>query len=568
MMSRVFHQPYEPFAYAVSEDRARIVLQVQPGVTKDISIHFGDRYEHGGFNFSTTMNFSGFDGTYDYYVADLSIPSRRLKYVFEVEFEVTTLWYGESGLSASAEAAGVFQLAYLAVGDLFTVPEWVGQSVGYQVFPDRFAKGTTSPTRRGLARWNSKPTPSGVFGGDLQGILEHLDYLDDLGVNLLYVTPIFASHSNHKYDTTDYYSIDAQFGTKEDLSKLVKEAHRRGIKVMLDAVFNHSGSQFKPFQDVIDKGMGSKYYDWFFVHGEYVDMQTVNYETFATQIASMPKLNVANPAVEEYLLSVASYWIEECDIDGWRLDVANEVDHVFWRKFRDRVKKAKENALIIGEVWHNSLPWLKGDQFDGVMNYVFRERMLQFFVRQNTSAQTFAESLVKLLHQYPAAATRSMFNLLGSHDTERVLTLAQDMELVKRMFTVQFTYPGIPMVYYGDEVGMFGGADPDCRRGMVWEETKQNQELKRTVQALAALRRQRPAFGSNNFEVVAVTEFALEYRRWSEEAGDVVHVAINNGVEDFSLSCQGTILFTTGPGRVHTQSLVGLSALIWSPDVS
>jgi len=563
-MTRVFHQPYEPFAYAVAKDQARIVLLVQPYVTRDVLIHFGDRYETE-LSLQKTMNYTGFDGMYDYYAVDLPIPSRRLKYVFEVKFEAVTVWYGEQGMSVSADAAGVFQLAYLPVRDLFTVPEWVRQAVAYQVFPDRFAKGTSSKARRGFARWNSKPAPSSVFGGDLQGIIEHMDHLDDLGVNLLYVTPIFQSQSNHKYDTTDYYSIDEQFGTKEDLSKLVKEAHRRGIKVVLDAVFNHSGFQFKPFQDVLDKGHASKYYDWFFVDGDYVDVQTTNYETFGTQIASMPKLNVANPAVEEYLLSVATYWIEECDIDGWRLDVANEIDHVFWRKFRGRVKEAKADALIIGEVWHNSLPWLRGDQFDGVMNYVFRERMLQFFVRQDTSAQTFAESLVKLLHQYPSAATSSMFNLLGSHDTERVLTLAQDPELVKRMFTVQFTYPGIPMLYYGDEVGMIGGVDPDCRRGMVWEESRQNQELKRTVKALATLRRERAALISTNFEVVVATEFALEYRRWSEEARDIVHVAINNGVSDFPLSCQGEILFSTGPGTLNSQSLAGLSALIWSP---
>src|SRR5699024_5658775 len=209
------------------------------------------------------------------------------------------------------------------------------------------------------------------------GIIKHLDYLVDLGINGIYFTPIFKAHSNHKYDTIDYMEIDPQFGDKSTFKELVKACHEKGIRIMLDAVFNHSGYYFSQFQDVLEKGENSKYKNWFHIKDFPIQTDPVpNFDSFAFT-SHMPKLNTEHPDVKQYLLDVATYWIKEFDIDGWRLDVANEVDHQFWREFRTAVKSVKQDVYILGEIWHDSMPWLQGDQFDAVMNYPFTNSAIE-----------------------------------------------------------------------------------------------------------------------------------------------------------------------------------------------
>ena len=283
--------------------------------------------------------------------------------------------------------------------------------------------------------------------------------MKDLGINALYLTPIFKSTSNHKYNTDDYYQIDPAFGDKKILKKLVEEAHQRGIRIILDAVFNHSGFYFFAFQDVLEKGKDSKYWDWFFIEGYPVKTTPpVNYHTFANDVVDMPKLNTSNPEVQEYLLDVVRYWMEEVDIDGWRLDVANEVDRNFWRKFRETVKGIKKDAYIVGEIWHNSEVWLQGDQFDAIMNYPLAMAILDFLAQRSIGPTEFNNRLVRNWMLYQDRVNYSMLNLINSHDTRRLLNyFSGDKESMKLAVLFQFTYPGAPMIYYGDEVGMKGG---------------------------------------------------------------------------------------------------------------
>ncbi|WP_273365305.1 glycoside hydrolase family 13 protein [Alicyclobacillus herbarius] len=491
------------------------MVKCLPGTVRSVTVESGDRYK-SEFDCETRMTHVGCDGEYDVFVAEVPTTTRRLKYRFRVavgsfgtvrrrqpgRFRAVSFlpnrpglyWFGELGIARDPDAAGVFQLPYVCARDVFNPPSWVYSTVCYQIFPDRFSNGDPSLTPVDADPWDASPTPLNRLGGDLRGIRHRLPYLQKLGINLIYLTPIFKAPSNHKYDTTDYFAIDEQFGTKEELRRLVAEAHEVGIRVVLDAVFNHCGAGFAPFQDVLKNGRTSNYWDWFFIRGDTVDMTAVNYETFANRVANMPKLNIANPEVEAYLLKVAVHWITECDIDGWRLDVANEIDHVFWRKFRSVVKAAKPDALIIGEIWHNSLPWLRGDQFDGVMNYLFRDLTLSGLVDRQLDARRLAGRLTKLLYLYPDAAIQSQFNLLGSHDTERLRTHAHgDREAVLQAFALQFLFPGIPMIYYGDEVGMEGGNDPGCRAGMVWNEEQQDATSLEGIRQLAWLKRQHPA---------------------------------------------------------------------------
>ena len=251
--------------------------------------------------------------------------------------------------------------------------------------------------------------------------------------------------------------IDPQFGDKATFKRLVDVCHQHGIKVMLDAVFNHSGYYFPPFQDVLKNQEHSKYKDWFHIRDfPIITKPRPNYDTFAFT-EQMPKLNTENAEVKEYLLNVARYWIEEFDIDGWRLDVANEVDHSFWREFRKTVKSVKPDAYILGEIWHDSMPWLQGDQFDAVMNYPFTQSALDFFAKGTINADVFAQRISHVLHSYPNNVNEVSFNLLGSHDTPRILTIAnENKDRLKLLFLFQLTFIGSPCIYYGDEIGMTG----------------------------------------------------------------------------------------------------------------
>ncbi|PWI57099.1 glycoside hydrolase family 13 protein [Sulfoacidibacillus thermotolerans] len=563
MKSWIYHVPYEPYAYALTETKVRIILCVAPGKAKSVAVRYGDRYEQD-LNHQVDMEFDGSDGQWDYYLTEVICEKRRLKYTFQIRLKDVVMWYGESAVSDELKEAGVFQIPYLCTRDIFGIPKWVDQSVAYEIFPDRFAKGGMRSHRNSFVPWSSRPTSDSVYGGDLLGIEDKLQYISDLGIDLLYLTPIFKANSNHKYDTTDYFEIDPQFGTKEDFRRLVNKAHALGIRIVLDAVFNHCGSDFYAFQDVREKGLASRFWSWFFVHEDSVDMEKVNYETFANGVATMPKLHVANPEVEEYLLSVARYWISEFDIDGWRLDVANEIDHVFWRKFRHTVKSIKSDALIIGEVWHDSLPWLRGDQFDGVMNYIFREKVVRFFVTHQDNARTFIREMIRLLHKYPEPAIRSMFNLMGSHDTERILTLAKgNIDVIARVLIFQFSFPGIPMIYYGDEVGMEGAGDPECRGGMVWEDHLQKRELKLLVKRLAYLRHSETALQGTRMIFSEDKRGQFEYKRISKDGLSSVYVKFNFTERRQALPHGAQILLAYPKGCVKANDLLPHGVVIW-----
>ena len=213
------------------------------------------------------------------------------------------------------------------------------------------------------------------------GVIDRFGHLVDLGVDVIYFTPIFEAPSNHKYDTVDYYWIDPHFGDEDTVRKLIELAHEHGIKVVFDAVFNHSGYGFFAFQDVLEHGEDSPYAHWFNIDSFPVQTEPPNYETFANQIATMPKLMTCHDDVKEYFLEVGRYWVREFGIDGWRLDVANEIDHHFWREFREAVKSENPDALIVGELWHEASEWVRGDQFDSVMNYSFQYACLDFLPR-------------------------------------------------------------------------------------------------------------------------------------------------------------------------------------------
>jgi cyclomaltodextrinase / maltogenic alpha-amylase / neopullulanase len=417
------------------------------------------------------------------------------------------------------------------------VPDWVRDAVFYQIFPERFADGDPSNNPINAVPWGSKPTFFNHMGGDLQGILDKLDYLLDLGVNAVYLTPIFWATTNHKYNPYDYYTVDPRFGTRNLLVKLLNTAHKHGIKVVLDGVFNHCGRGFFPFVDVQENRQDSAYEGWFYIDKFPVDAYGTHHYAAHADSRRLPKLNVTNPQARRYLLDVARYWIAE-GADGWRLDAAAEVeDHSFWRDLRHVVRHVNPQAYIFGEIWQDSAPWLQGDQFDGTTNYPLRGLILDFFVYRSVCASDFASQLENLFSRYPWSAVEAMYNFLGCHDTARILTLADgDVEKVKLAALFEFACPGVPAVYYGDEIGLKGGNDPDNRRAMPWDEAEWDTELLAFFKSLISIRKRLHPLRWGNWEHLFSLDPANCCVFLRRAADEVVIVAVNNGHESVSLT--------------------------------
>ncbi|MGP4038427.1 glycoside hydrolase family 13 protein [Gracilibacillus sp. D59] len=520
------HRAINQYVYARDKETINIMLETKKDDMESVELIFADPYDFKGDKWqyrTKKMIKSGTTKRIDYWKVSVKPDYRRLRYGFRcTDTHKNEVIVTERGFfkSAPAEIGNYFCFPYLHEADIFQAPDWVKDTVWYQIFPERFANGDSSLNPEGTLKWGSEdPTPTNFFGGDFQGVINHLGYLEELGINGIYFTPIFKAYSNHKYDTIDYFEIDPQFGDKETFQNLVKECHKRGIKVMLDAVFNHSGYYFKPFQDVLEKQEASRYKDWFHLWEFPVKAEGFpNYDAFGF-VASMPKLDTSNPEVKKYLLDVARYWIEEFDIDGWRLDVANEVDHAFWRDFRQVVKKAKPDAYILGEIWHDSMRWLQGDQFDAVMNYPFTNGAVEFFAKNNMVSETFADNITNVLHMYPQNVNEVAFNLLDSHDTARILTEADgNKERIKLLYLFQLSFIGSPCIYYGDEIGMTGGNDPGCRKCMEWDESRQDLALFHFVKQLLQMRKEVRGFGNRaDFSFLKIEESVIAYRKQTED---------------------------------------------------
>jgi cyclomaltodextrinase / maltogenic alpha-amylase / neopullulanase len=393
-----------------------------------------------------------------------------------------------------------------------TYPAWVNKSIFYQIFPERFYNGDPSNDPQSVLPWGGKPGLDTFFGGDLKGILDRLPYLADLGVNALYLTPIFAARSNHKYDANDYLSIDPAFGDLAIFKELVNTAHQGGMHILLDGVFNHCGDGFWAFQDMLKRGKHSKYHQWFLPGGFPVVQNPVNYQTCGGT-HYLPKLNTANPEVRAYLLRVAQYWLEETGIDGWRLDVPWKVPVDFWQEFRLVVKRSNPEAYIVAEAWRDPAPWVNTGTTDGVMNYPLRDFILDYCVYDRMDAEDFYYFTRRLLNQYNNAAACQL-NLLGSHDTARLLTLCSgDKQRMALAVTAAFTLPGTPMIYYGDEIGMAGENDPDCRRCMNWDETTWDEEIHGLYKQLINLRKEHTSLQTGSLDALLIFNGVFAFRR-------------------------------------------------------
>ncbi|MEM6450666.1 MAG: glycoside hydrolase family 13 protein [Cyanobacteria bacterium P01_D01_bin.105] len=439
-------------------------------------------------------------------------------------------------------------------------PDWVKHAVFYQIYPDRFAR-TQSPHRKenlspemqvSFEPWDSPPTQQGYKGGDLWGVIEQLDYIQDLGINAIYFTPIFQSASNHRYHTHDYYTIDPLLGGNEAFADLLAKAHARNIKVVLDGVFNHASRGFFYFNDILENGPNSPWLDWFKIQGwplsAYDGAKEANYKGWWNNRA-LPEFNHDNPQAREYIMRIGEYWIEQ-GIDGWRLDVPFEIKtEGFWAEFRQRIKAINPEAYIVGEVWTDSREWLQGDQFDGVMNYLFTAPAMAFAAKDNIAmplvesvgyfpypaldAAGYAQAIEQLLNLYDWEIQQTQLNLLSSHDVARALSvMGEDRASVKLANLLLLTFPGAPSIYYGDEVGLAGGLDPDCRRSFP-QKADWDTDLLQMHKELIALRHAQPALRTGAYKTLAAEGECYVFSRILGK--DMIVVAINSGEQAVQL---------------------------------
>ncbi len=466
-------------------------------------------------------------------------------------------------------------------------PDWVKRAVFYQIFPDRFARSPRTSHPRGIQfkPWGSPPEAQGFQGGDLLGIVDKLDYLQELGVTALYLNPIFASASNHRYHTYDYFQVDPLLGGNAALRELLDQAHARNMHVVLDGVFNHASRGFWAFHHILECSGESPYLDWFIVQDwplrPYNNPENlpINYEAWWGNPA-LPKFNIKNPGVRDYLLGVAKYWID-FGIDGWRLDVPEEIkDKAFWQDFRKVVKASNSDAYIVGEIWHAAPEWLRGDRFDAVMNYIFSRAALGFFGAGTLrvdykpggfplaplNAQAFGKTVDQMLSLYDWPVTQVQMNLIDSHDTARALwMMGEDQSALRLCALFQMTMPGAPCIYYGDEIGLTGAHDPGCRGAFPWDAAWDTALLDFYRRAVA-LRHRYPALSLGGFETLVADNQLYAFRRdWEDQTAIVV---FNAGRHDAVLDLDKlhadqdgqtfTNVWQTGEYRVQGGKLAGL----------
>lgn len=448
-------------------------------------------------------------------------------------------------------------------------PAWVRHAVFYEIFPDRFARparGARTARRAPLVHdesddsqsgsvvpwdedafepWDAKPNQHAYKGGNLDGATEKLAWLEDLGVNAIYLAPVFVSPTHHRYKPLDHYRVDPLLGGDAAFDRFVAEVHRRGMRVILDGVFSHVGLGFPRFQDVLEYGERSPWRRWFrierFPLNPWDLSHPAGYRSWEDH-RSMPQLDHDEPAVREYLYDVAEHWVGR-GIDGWRFDAPEIVTTPgFWQEMRARLKALRDDLYLVGEIWTEATQWLDGTQWDGVMNYPLTGLLRWFAAHRHLQPQhlhaaarpdglldgpRFANKVEVLIARYPWAIAQTQLNLLNSHDLGRFITVAGgDRRSVELASALLFTLPGAPCILYGDEVGLSGGISPDSRRGFPDPE-RWDLPLLSLHRELIALRRTRSPLAEGEFRTLAARDFGVAFERRIE--AERIVVAVNAG---------------------------------------
>lgn len=541
-LDSVLHIPMSEYCHGLDEKRVVYRLRCARDDLKKVTLAYGDtacRVTPIIFT-PVPMEKVASDALYDYWQVIVESTYNRVYYYFLLDDgETTKLYYGDVFTDQHViDRSQYFKLPFNHRADIADVPDWVHDAVVYNIFPDSFA---TSHEHISL-----KPTQidyhgqvvKGKLGGTLRGVAENVDYLKDLGVNCVYVNPIFAAGEYHKYDLLDYFHVDPCFGGDEAFREMVDTLHANGIRIIIDGVFNHCGWYFFAFDDVVKNQEKSKYCNWFY-HLDFPVERPETPEIYPTYACfayerMMPKLDTANPEVRNYFCEVGRYWVKEFGIDGWRLDVASEVDDGFWRAFRKAVKEENPDALLIGEVWETAKHWLQGDMFDSAMNYDFRKHCNLFFAERTIDAFDFSSRVTDMLMRYKLQITPAQLNLLDSHDVSRFLSLCNgDTQRYKLALVFMMTFIGMPTIFYGDELGIQGVLEEEYRHPMPWNGG--DRDLHGFVKKVIAMRHELAPLRRGSFRMLQANKNSKLLMFERELEGHTVTVYINNDDVTFSL---------------------------------
>ena len=551
-------------SYPLNEDELIVNLKTGYDVER-VFLHHGDPYEAGIMGGGEKWTGKREEIVFKkrlrnqlWWTTTLRPEYKRCKYYFELHTKDEVWYYFEDGfltpeqVQMEGRMLQCFIVPWMNPADVNRTPDWVNETVWYQIFPDRFCNGTPEENTPDIVPWHAGPvTNQERFGGNLKGIEEKLPYLKELGITGIYLNPIMEADSTHKYDTKDYTRIDPQFGTNEDFARLVKKAHEHGIRIMVDAVFNHCGRRFSPWLDVLEKKEKSAYADWFMIQDwdnleKRADTRDARFYSFAFA-DWMPKLNTNNDEVIDYFCGVCEDWIREFDIDGIRYDVGNEVSHRFLKKMRERLRALKPDLYLLGEIWHDASQWLMGDEYDSVMNYPLLSGIHDFFLDKSMDKAEFEYMVNRCYTMYMQQNNNVMFNLLDSHDTERLMNRFHDLDMFYQQLAVLFTMPGSACIYYGTEIAMEGGHDPDCRRPMPWHElsSPENQEKTASMRSLIEMRKREEACRSLYFHFPGEypQERLVEYIKLESE-NRKLEILLNCGEDAVSVKEEGEVLFS------------------------
>lgn len=550
----IMHIPLSKDAFALDESHLVVRLRTARDDMKKCQVYYGDRVcmQEPVIVTECLMDKVATDELFDYFEAHIYSPYSRVCYYFKCTgIDDEEIYVSEYGLTDEMKChrTQYFQYPYIHRDDIIKPPEWTRDIVMYHIFPDSFANGKNQIDCKGMEVELDNELKSRVNnGGTIKGITESLEYISSLNVNCIYLNPIFCAASYHKYDTIDYFEIDPCFGTKDDLKELVRCCHERNIYVILDGVFNHCGDGFFAFRDVLKKQEKSKYKNWFYKLKFPIDTNVPpNYEAFA-YVPEMPKLDTSNREVQKYFCDVGRYWIREAGIDGWRLDVANEINHDFWRAFRKAVKEEKEDIFLIGEIWEDSSVWLMGDQFDSTMNYNFSYICREFFAERKITASEFAQKICRMNLRYPSVVSQMQMNFLDTHDVPRFLHYCgENEEKLKLALFFMMTAVGIPSVFYGDEKKISGETEPQYRSPMSW---KQKDSLEKYFAETIKMRRTHQALQTGTFKIEYTSdeENIVVFERRNDE--ECLYVIINNSDMDVEIHLEKT-------GEIECEAMSG-----------
>lgn len=537
----VLHCNTEEFVYPVARNSLVFRIRTAKKELKSCQIIYWNRED--GIRKMQLMECYARDELFDYFQGNVIFRrvARYQKYIFLLEEINGEKWYYSAyGISSEEPKKGFFEYLYANGNDVVKGPKWAEGIIYYQIFPERFCNGDHSNDPPECEMWGCRPTRENYMGGDLAGICEKIDYLKELGVECLYLNPVFTGEFNHKYATTDYFKIDPIFGTNDEFKELVRKCHQNGIRIVLDGVFNHTGVKCRFFQDVLEKQEDSVYKNWFLIEKYPVEVSENSYECVGAY-PFMPKLNTANPEVRDFILKVMDYWIDEYDIDGWRLDVADEVDSSIWEMARLVLKERHPDCILIGETWGYGGRLLRGSQLDSVMNYMFRDAIWEYFGKRSISEEIFDGRLNTMLGAYRSDTGFTLYNLIDSHDTERFLQICgENKQLLKMAAAFQILFTGSPAIYYGDEIGMTGGDDPDCRRCMIWNE-QADKNLLEWYKKLISIRKRYQNIRRGKYRTIMADSekntFGFARYDDKETSSEKVYVIFHNSPKEAEIIC-------------------------------